>query len=362
MDYNKLIGREPIDLKPSECSYYLKNKRVLITGAGGSIGSELSKQMLFSLAERLYLFDHSEQNLFEIDRDLSKIKNKYSLLTHIEPVVGELQDPSYIDFIIKRLNVDIVFHAAAHKHVFLSERNPVETIKNNVFGTLNLINSCKKFNVSKFILISTDKAVEPISIYGASKFLAEELVLNEFDSHRFLIVRFGNVIGSSGSVIPIFEEQIKHGKPLTVSSKLARRYFMTIEEAVSLVIRVGDVGLGGELYILDMGEQVYIEDIAKKLMKLYNREDLNIEYVGLKKGEKKEEKLYFDDEEVESTDFPGILRAKRVIRMDIKNTIRELAPICFFDHNFPELYRNRIELRKSFNKILPTIKMGNRRY
>jgi len=363
MDYNKLIGREIIKFNADIVSY-LKNKRVLITGAGGSIGRNLSGWIFLGKAQRLYLFDHSENNLFETDRQILKYNDEFTHLsstkTHVESIVGEIQDTDYVNFLIDRLNVDIVFHTAAHKHVGMSEQNPVETIKNNVFGTQNIINACRKFNVEKFILISTDKAVEPISIYGASKFLAEELVLREKDSQRFLTVRFGNVIGSSGSVVRIFEDSISQGVSIDITHKDIKRYFMTIDEAVSLILKIGDVGKGGNLYILDMGKPVSIEELAKKIMVFYNKK-VEIKYTHLKKGEKFEEKLWSDTEEVEKTDNQKIFKCRKTIQIDVDEVLKDLKPICFFDPVFPEFYRDKRRLRIALNKVIPTIEVGNER-
>lgn len=370
MNYDILLGRKPFRLDYQKDLEYLKGKRILITGAGGSIGSELSQQMIFGLADRLYLFDHSENNVYEINRKLLEIQKcqDFSLKTHIEPIVGEIQDTDYVNFLIERLKVDIVFHTAAHKHVELCERNPVEAVKNNVFGTQNIINACKKFKVDKFILISSDKALEPTSIYGATKFLGEELVLREKDSHKFLIVRFGNVIGSKGSVVPLFKEQITiKGGPVTITDKRAKRYFMTIHEAVSLVIKVGEVGKGGNLYILDMGEQIYIEELAKKLINHYHdhnecyKEQIEFVYTGLRDGEKLEEKLWDDTEKVENTDHPKILQARKTIQKDINGVLKDLKAVCFFDHSFPEFYRDKVKLREAINKVIPTVTVGNER-
>ncbi len=362
MDYNKLIGREPFVINAKDVSY-LKNKRVLITGAGGSIGSELSRQMLFGLAQRLYLFDHSENNLYELNRNLTRILSKKKLDTHVEPIVGEIQDTDYINFLIGRLDVDIVFHTAAHKHVDLCERNPVEAVKNNVFGTQNIINACKNFDVPKFVLISSDKAVEPISVYGVTKFLAEELVLREKELHRFLIVRFGNVIGTRGSAIPLFEEQILNNRKVTITDKKVERYFMTIQEAVSLIVKIGDVGKGGNLYIFNMGEPLNIEELARKIMKLHNKEHLEIKYTGLRKGEKLIEKLWADSETLEKTTFSKIFQARKTKYQNVDDVLKDLKPVCFFDTVFPDLYRDKIELRKALNKIIPSIKINwERRY
>lgn len=361
MDYNQLLGRDPIKINLKQYLEYVKEKRVLITGAGGSIGSEIAKQMITgkSQASRLYLFGHGENSIFEIERKLKRL-NKNKEIKAI-PIIGEIQDREYVHWLIKRLSVDVVFHTAAHKHVPMLEKNPVEAIKNNVFGTKNLVDACKGCCVSKFIMISSDKSVEPINIYGASKFLAEEIVLREKENQRFLIVRFGNVIGSKGSAIPLFEELIQNDEPIPITKKGIRRYFMTIQEAVSLVLKIGSVGKGGEIYILDMGEPISIEKLAKKLIEIYNKKDIKVVYTGLRLGEKEKEKLWANVEKVETTRYPKILRLKKKIFMNVEDVLRELKPVCFYDSHFVSFYRNRKELKRILNKYIPTINPNEER-
>jgi FlaA1/EpsC-like NDP-sugar epimerase len=247
-----LLSRTPVKVSLKESLTYLRGKRVLITGAGGSIGSELSRQLLFGGAARLYIFGHGENSLYEIERELKILQEGgVGEKATIVPIVGELQDRDYIFFLLERLKADVIFHTAAHKHVPLLEENPVEAIKNNVFGTKNMVDASLKYKIGRFVFISTDKAVNPISIYGASKYIAEELVLNAHtNSHKgdFIVVRFGNVLGSRGSILPLFQSQIAHGGPVTLTHDEAKRFFMTIPEASSLVLKVGGTGLGGTLY------------------------------------------------------------------------------------------------------------------
>ena len=266
IDYERLLDREPVQVSLSKALGYVKDKRVLVTGAGGSIGRELCKQLVSSNASRLYMLGHGENSIYDTAQLLLKEERRKMPDDEIIPVIGEIQDRDYMKFLMKRLKADVVFHTAAHKHVPMTEENPVETIKNNVFGTKNMVDACKEAGVDKFVFISTDKAVEPICIYGASKHLAEEIVLNE-SSHKFLVVRFGNVLGSKGSILPLFMEQIDSGGPVTITNENVTRYFMTIPEAVSLVLKTGGIGVGGELYLINMGETILIVDLAKQIMK-----------------------------------------------------------------------------------------------
>ncbi|MEW5817113.1 MAG: polysaccharide biosynthesis protein, partial [Spirochaetota bacterium] len=262
-DAQDLLGRSPIIIPLKESLKYLRGRRVLITGAGGSIGSELSRQLLSGGAERLYLLGHGENSLYEIERELRLLQEEgVGEKAVLVPVIGELQDREYVNFILKRLKADVIFHCAAHKHVPMVEANPVEAIKNNVFGTKNLVEAAVVTNTSRFVLISTDKSAEPVSIYGASKLLAEEIVLSQASEHMAsMVVRFGNVLGSRGSIVPLFRKQILKGGPVTVTHPAITRYFMTIPEAASLVLKAGGVGSNGALYLLDMGEPIPIKEL-----------------------------------------------------------------------------------------------------
>lgn len=355
MNLEDLLGRRSrnIDLKKS--LKYIEGKRVLITGAGGSIGSEISRQALLGGAERLYLLGHGESSIFEINRALRKLQDGgYGTETKaIVPIIGEIQDRNYIFYLLKSLSADFLFHTAAHKHVSLGERNPIEVIKNNVFGTKNLIDASKKYIKEKFILISTDKAVEPTSIYGASKMIAEELAMRE--DGKFLIVRFGNVMDSTGSVVPIFKNQIQNNEPLTITHPEVKRFFLSIQEAVSLILRISGVGKTDELYVLDMGEPIKIEDLARVIAKHYGNESPEVVYTGLCFGEKLEEKLWSDKEKATKTNIPGILRIRRNIIFDnLDELLDEIFDLCFYRGNI-ENYRNRRILREVLKKHIPTI-------
>jgi len=340
----------------------VRGRRVLVTGAGGSIGSELCRQLLEGGAERLYLFGHGENSIFEIQRELRLLQEEgVGEKATLVPIIGEIQDRDYLNFILARTRADVVFHTAAHKHVALMEANPVEAVKNNVFGTLNIVSAARKSGVQRFVLISTDKAVEPTSVYGASKLLAEEIVLREArNGHHFLVVRFGNVLGSRGSILPLFRRQILKGGPVTVTDPAARRFFMTIPEASSLVLTAGGTGCGGEVYLLDMGEDVSIKDLAEQMIRFHGFEpgtDIPIVYTGLREGEKLLEKLHADTEVPEPTAQARImkLRRKTLINGRINSVLDRLRPICFHDPEHPLLFRNRRALRAVLEEVIPGI-------
>ncbi|HDQ15332.1 MAG TPA: polysaccharide biosynthesis protein [Sediminispirochaeta sp.] len=357
-----LLGRDPIHIGLKESLAYLKGKRVLITGAGGSIGSELARQLLSGGAERLYLFDHGENSVYEIEKELRLLQEEgVGDAATIVPIIGEMQDSHYMDFILQRTKADVIFHCAAYKHVPLLEHNPVEAIKNNVFGTKNLVDAARKNRVPRFVIVSTDKAVQPTSMYGASKSLAEEIVLDSNGSYGdYIVVRFGNVLGSRGSIVPLFNQQIQKGGPVTITHPEASRFFMTIPEAASLVLNAGGVGLGGNVYILDMGEPVLIKELAEQMIRFYGYKpevEIPIRYVGLRPGEKTHEKLWLDNERIEKTSHPGINRLLRypIFKAGTKEVLDRLRPYCFFDPEQPELYRNRKELRQVIRDYLPSV-------
>ena len=362
IDPEDLLGRTPVRINLRESLAYLRGRRVLITGAGGSIGSELARQLLSGGAERLFLFDHCENAVYEVERELRMLQDE-GIGDHatVVPVVGELQDEDYTRFILRRLRADVVFHAAAHKHVPMMEANPVEAIKNNVFGTEHLVGAAAAAHVRRFVMISTDKVVEPQSVYGASKRIAEQIVLsrNGFGG-AFMVVRFGNVLGSSGSIIPLFRSQILRGGPLTLTDPHTTRYFMTISEAASLVLQAGGVGNAGELYILDMGEPVRIRDLAEQMIRFYGFEpeqDIKVEVVGMRAGEKQHESLYEASEAPEPTGHPRLNRVSGCRRSiaDLPLLIDGLRPVCFVDPARPHEYRNRHRLRELLAAAIPTL-------
>lgn len=362
IDPQDLLGRTPIQIGLRESLRYLRGKRVLITGAGGTIGSELARQLLSGGAQRLYLFGHGENSIYEIDREL-RILQEEGVGDHaiIVPIIGELQDSDYIRFIMGRLRADVVFHTAAYKHVPMAEANPVCTVANNVLGTHNLVEACAGAGVKRFVLISTDKIVEPQSIYGVTKRAAEDIVLAKNGSEaRFMVVRFGNVLGSRGSVVPLFQRQIEKGGPVTVTDPKATRFFMTVPEAASLVLRAGGAGNGGRAYVLDMGDPVRIQDLAEQMIRFYGYEpgeQIRISYVGLRPGEKMAECLTAPGETTRETELPRIREIDRpaVDSSTIGSLIEDLKPICFFDATRPSSYRNRRELRTRLREYAPTL-------
>ena len=267
-----ILGRTPVTIPLAKSLSYLRGKRVLITGAGGSIGSELARQLLSGGAERLYLFGHGENSIVNIYRELHVLQDEgVGQKASIVPIIGDMKDREYVKYIISHTHADVIFHCAAYKHVPMMEENSIAAIENNVFGTKNLLDAALESGTEKFVLISTDKAVEPVSVYGASKMLCEKLVIqaaqNAKKNQAFMFVRFGNVLGSRGSILPIFMEQIQNGGPVTVTDPQMERYFMTIPEACSLVLQTGGVGTNGASYLLDMGEPIKILELAKQVIK-----------------------------------------------------------------------------------------------
>ncbi|MCG0275509.1 MAG: polysaccharide biosynthesis protein [Thermosediminibacteraceae bacterium] len=306
-----LLGREPVRINMEEAKKYLKGKKVLVTGAGGSIGSELVRQVARFEPELLLLFDISENNIFDLEHQLKTYFPKQKYI----PIIGSIRDVAKVEAVMAKYRPDVVFHAAAHKHVPLMELNPMEAIKNNVFGTLYVAEAAKKYKAERFILISTDKAVNPKNVMGASKRVAEIIIqmMAKSGDTRFAAVRFGNVLGSAGSVIPLFKKQIEAGGPVTVTHPEVTRYFMTIPEAVQLVIQAGAMAEGGEIFVLDMGEPVKILDLATEMIKLSGLEpgkDIKIEFIGLRPGEKLHEELFYDKEDVIKTQCEKIYLAK----------------------------------------------------
>ncbi len=360
-----LLGRNPIAIGLRESLSYLRGKRVLITGAGGSIGSELSRQLLSAGVSRLYLFGHGENSIYEIDRELRLLREEgVGEKTSIVPLIGELKDAEYMRWVIGRLKADAVFHAAAYKHVPMAEENPVAAIHNNVIGTRNLVEACLEAGVRRFVLVSTDKAVEPVSVYGASKMLAERIAIAAAEraapGRDFMVVRFGNVLGSRGSIVPLFSKQIEKGGPVTVTHPDVSRYFMTIPEACSLVLKTGGVGKGGRTYLLDMGEPVRIRDLAEQMIRFHGFEpgrDIRIEYTGLRAGERLEERLHSAEEVLVPTEYPRINRLERreAAQEGLDALLAELAPHCVLSEGKEKLYRNRRSLRAVLKKYVPTL-------
>ena len=298
-----LLGREPIQVNLDEIMGYVQNKVVMVTGGGGSIGSELCRQIAAHHPKQLIIVDIYENNAYDIQQEL---KRKYPAL-NLEVLIGSVRNTHRINNIFEKYRPNIVYHAAAHKHVPLMEDSPNEAIKNNVFGTFKTAEAADRYGAEKFVLISTDKAVNPTNIMGASKRMCE-MIVQMFARHsgtNFVAVRFGNVLGSNGSVIPLFKKQIAAGGPVTVTHPDIIRYFMTIPEAVSLVLQAGAYAKGGEIFVLDMGKPVKILDLATNLIKLSGYkvgEDIKIEFTGLRPGEKLYEELLMSEEGLQETD------------------------------------------------------------
>ena len=299
IDIADLLGRPEVVLDQKELNLYFEGKTILVTGAGGSIGSEICRQIARFSPKRLLLLGHGENSIYLIHRELQE---KYGKSIELIPVIADVQDRERIFDIMATYRPNVVYHAAAHKHVPLMEYNPHEAVKNNIFGTKNVAEAAKAANVEKFVMISTDKAVNPPNVMGATKRVAEMIVtgLNESGKTQFAAVRFGNVLGSRGSVVPVFKEQVKKGGPVTVTDFRMTRYFMTIPEASRLVIQAGHLAKGGEIFILDMGEPVQILELARKVILLSGRKEDEIGIVesGIRPGEKLYEELLSSEERV----------------------------------------------------------------
>lgn len=350
-----LLGRDEIKTDMDAVSGYLKDKIVMVTGGGGSIGSELCRQISIQKPKRLIILDIYENSAYSIQNELKKKHKDLDLMVYI----GSIRDKQRINELLELEKPDVIFHAAAHKHVPLMEDSPKEAIKNNVFGTWNLASAASKNKVSKFVMISTDKAVNPTNIMGASKRLCEMLVqaINKESETDFVAVRFGNVLGSNGSVIPLFKKQISEGGPVTVTHEEVIRYFMTIPEAVQLVMQAGAMAKGGEIFILDMGKPVKILDLAVDLIRLSGYEpytEIPIKIVGLRPGEKLFEELLLDEEGISATRHDKIFVAKP-LEIDLKQLEEKLEGLysviwCETDN----------EVRAYIKDLVPTYKEDNR--
>lgn len=308
VSYIDLLGRDEIKLDMNSIDSFIGGKRVLVTGAGGSIGSELVRQCLNFKPAMLLLLDNSEYNLFMIEQELNKLKPR----TTIRYVLGNIRDKKWLDHLCNDYKPQVVLHAAAYKHVPIQEQYPREAVLTNVFGTLNLIEMAREFAIEKFVLVSTDKAVHPVNVMGATKRLTEMMVqsMNHFSQTAFMAVRFGNVLGSSGSVIPIFQDQIRRGGPVRITHPDMIRYFMSIPEAAQLILQAGAIGKGGEVFVLDMGKPVNIRDMACDLIRLSGLEpekDIPIVYTGVRPGEKLFEELVISGENANKTEHSKIM-------------------------------------------------------
>lgn len=302
VEIEDLLGREPIRVNLNEIMGYVGNKVILVTGGGGSIGSELCRQIASHNPKQLIVFDVYENNAYDLQQELKRTYPELNLVV----LIGSVRNTHRMESVFEKYRPNIVYHAAAHKHVPLMEDSPNEAIKNNVFGTYKTATAADKYGAERFVLISTDKAVNPTNIMGASKRMCEMVVqmMNRHSKTEFVAVRFGNVLGSNGSVIPLFKKQIEEGGPVTVTHRDIIRYFMTIPEAVSLVLQAGAYAKGGEIFVLNMGEPVRILDLAENLIRLSGYvpyEDINIEFTGLRPGEKLYEEMLMDEEGLQET-------------------------------------------------------------
>jgi len=351
VEIEDLLGREPVKVDMAKVTGFLKDQTVLVTGGGGSIGSELCRQIAAAGPKKLIIVDIYENNAYEIQQEL---KRKYPKLNLIV-LIASVRNTNRINKIFETYLPNVVFHAAAHKHVPLMEDSPNEAIKNNVFGTLKTVQAADRYGVERFVLISTDKAVNPTNIMGASKRICEMIVqaYSRRSKTQFVAVRFGNVLGSNGSVIPLFKQQIKEGGPVTVTHPDIIRYFMTIPEAVSLVLEAGAFAEGGEIFVLDMGEPVKIVDLAKNLIRLSGyvpNEDIMIEYTGLRPGEKLYEERLMEEEGLKTTENNRISVAQPIVMDDL----------AFFDALMElkdAVYEETESVRKMVKDIVPTYKM-----
>lgn len=345
----ELLGRDSIKMDVKEVSDYIKGRVVLVTGGGGSIGSELCRQIAKYGAKTLIIFDIYENSAYDIQQELKRHHPELQLYT----LIGSVRDVGCLEKVFRTYHPEVVFHAAAHKHVPLMEDSPNEAIKNNVFGTFNTARVANQYGAKKFVLISTDKAVNPTNIMGASKRLCEMVIQTmsrQTTGTQFAMVRFGNVLGSNGSVIPLFKKQIEEGGPVTVTSPDIIRYFMTIPEAVSLVLTAGSYAKGGEIFVLDMGEPVKIDDLAKNLIKLSGLrvgEDIEIQYTGLRPGEKLYEELLMAEEGLKKTDN-NLIFVGEPIEMDDEKFLIDLAELKDF------CYKEDCDIRSKVKELVPT--------
>ncbi len=330
VEIDDLLGRAPVSLDAARISSYIKGRKVMITGAGGSIGSELVRQICRFAPSEVILFGHGENSIYSLERELDREWPEISYRS----VIGAIQNGSRLEYIFGTLRPDVVFHAAAHKHVPLMELNPEEAVFNNVIGSRNLVQLALRYGVSHFINISTDKAINPTSVMGASKRLVElvvkEAAARALPDQVFVSVRFGNVLGSRGSVIPVFRSQIEAGGPVTVTHPDVVRYFMTIPEATQLVLQAGGQGVSGETYILNMGEPVRIVDLARELIRLSGFEpdvDIPVTFTGLRPGEKLFEELLTEEEKARVTEHEKIFVAagEQVSAERLDSTIIDLT-------------------------------------
>lgn len=347
-----LLGRDVVRLETEGIRRALENKTILITGAGGSIGSEVCRQLLRYQPAQLILFEIAETPLYEIDYELRKICRENGQTVQIQAVIGDVRDVDMLHKVMRQDEINTVFHCAAYKHVPMMELHPAEAVRNNVIGTINVANAARDAGVERFVMVSTDKAVNPVNVMGATKRMAEIYIQNlaRITDTRFITVRFGNVLGSNGSVIPLFQKQIEAGGPVTVTHPDIIRYFMTIQEAAGLVIQAGVMGHGGEIFLLDMGEPVKIKDLAEDLIRfagLVPHKDIQINYIGLRPGEKLYEELLLAEEGIEPTRHEKIhIANSRIVHLpSLLEKITELETAAAAG--------NRIEIDTIMASVIP---------
>ena len=348
LSYEDFLGRKEIVVNINEISSSLKDKKIIVTGGGGSIGSELCRQIAKCKPKELIIFDIYENNAYEIEQELKRVYPYLNLKT----IIGSVRDYDRLENVFKKYKPEYVFHAAAHKHVPLMENSPNEAIKNNCLGTLNTVKISDKYKVKKFVLISTDKAVRPTNIMGATKRICE-MIIQAYDKKSktdYVAVRFGNVLGSNGSVIPLFLKQIENGGPVTVTHKNITRYFMTIPEAVSLILQAFCYAEGGEIFVLDMGEPVKIYDLAKKLIRYKGYEpnvDISIKITGLRPGEKLYEELLMEEEGLKATPNK-LIHIGKPIEMNDKEFFKKLDKLIYAS------YKNNNDIKEKVTTIVDT--------
>ena len=355
VEIQDLLGREQVEVDINEIIGYIEGKTVLVTGGGGSIGSELCRQIASHNPQKLIILDIYENNAYDIEQELKRKYPALNLLT----LIASIRDAGKIEDVFKKHSPQIVFHAAAHKHVPLMETSPNEAVKNNVFGTLNVAKFADKYKAETFVQISTDKAVNPTNIMGATKRICEMIIqtIGRHSGHtKFVAVRFGNVLGSNGSVIPLFKKQIAEGGPVTVTHKDIIRYFMTIPEAVSLVLQAGAYAKGGQIFVLDMGEPVRIYDLAYNLIKLSGLEpgkDIEIKCTGLRPGEKLFEERLMDEEGMQKTPN-GLINIAQPIKFDEESFWNTL------DNLYSSAYEETDGMKPLVKQLVPTYKIDER--
>ena len=348
VDVNDLLGREPVSVDISSIMGYVSNKTVLVTGGGGSIGSELCRQIAAHNPKQLVIVDIYENTTYDVQNELRKKFPRLNLVV----LIASVRNTKRMDLIFETYRPDIVYHAAAHKHVPLMENSPNEAVKNNILGTWKVVQAADKWKVKRFVMISTDKAVNPTNIMGASKRVCEMIIqtYNNRSATEFVAVRFGNVLGSNGSVIPLFKKQIENGGPVTVTHPDIIRYFMTIPEAVSLVLQAGAYAKGGEIFILDMGEPVRILDLARNLILLSGHkpdEDIRIEFTGLRPGEKLYEEMLMAEEGMQETENK-LIHIGKPIQLDEEKFLMQLENLRDYVVEEPK------DIRERMQEIVPT--------